>query len=66
MVSMLFSSQVDNEFEIRSCQNKDNTIGICCFSAKHEVIRSKKKDCLDPDQDDASNLSDMFIHGLLF
>jgi hypothetical protein len=54
MVSMLFSSQVDNEFEISSCQNKDNAIGICCVSAKHEVIRSKKKDCLDPDQNNAS------------
>ena len=43
MVSMLSASQVDNESEIRSCQNKDYKIVICCFSAYHEVLRSKKK-----------------------
>ena len=54
MVSMLSTSQVYNEFEIRSCQNKDNTIVMCCFSAYHEVLRSKNKNWLVPDQDNTS------------
>jgi hypothetical protein len=34
-VSALALSATYGEFENRSCQAKDNTIGICCFSAKH-------------------------------
>ena len=34
MVSVLVWSAVDAEFEPRSGQTKDYTIGICCFSAK--------------------------------
>jgi len=25
---------------------KDNKVGICCFSSKHAVLRSIRKDCL--------------------
>ena len=44
MVSVLASSAVDCGFEPRSGQIKDYEIGICCFSAKHAVLRSKIKD----------------------
>jgi hypothetical protein len=46
MFSMLASSAVDCGFESRSGQTKDYKIGICCFSAKHAVLRSKSKDWL--------------------
>jgi hypothetical protein len=35
MVSVLASSAVDRELELRSGQTKDYKIGICFFSAKH-------------------------------
>ena len=41
MVSVLASSAVDRSFEPRSGQTKDYNIGICCFSAKHTVLRRK-------------------------
>ena len=44
MVRMLASSSVDRGFESRSGQTKDYNIGICCFSAKHAVLRRKSKD----------------------
>ena len=31
--------------EPRSGHSKDYAISICCFSAKHAALRSKKKDC---------------------
>ena len=37
MVSVLASSAVDIGFKPRSGQTKDYKIGICCFSAKHEL-----------------------------
>jgi hypothetical protein len=40
MVSMLASSAVDRGFDPRSGQTKDYKIGICCFTAKHAVLRS--------------------------
>ena len=43
IVIMLAGSAVDRGFESRSGQTKDYTIGICCFSAKHAVLRRKKK-----------------------
>ena len=46
MVSVLASSVVDRGFESRSGQTNDNKIGICCFSDKHSVLRSKSKDWL--------------------
>jgi hypothetical protein len=38
MVSMITSSAINCEFDSRSDQTKDYTIGICCFSAKHTVL----------------------------
>ena len=43
MVSVLTSRTVDRGFEPRSGQNKDNTIGICCFSAKHAALRVREQ-----------------------
>ena len=40
-------------------------IGICCFSAKHEALRRKSKDCLARNQDNVSEWSDVSICGLL-
>ena len=53
-------------FELRSCQIKDNKIGICCFSAKHTALKRKNKDWMAWNQDDVSELDDMSIRGLLF
>ena len=44
MVVMLTLSVVDNWFELRSGPTKDYEIGICCFSTKHAVIRSKSNE----------------------
>ena len=46
MVSVLASNVVDCGFEPQFGQIKDYKIGICCFSAKHTVLRSKSKDSL--------------------
>ena len=51
MVSMLMSSAVDRGFELRSGQTKEYKIGICCFSAKHMVLRRKSKDWLAQNKD---------------
>jgi len=32
----------------------DDELGICCFPAKHMVLRSKNKDGLDRNQDNVS------------
>ena len=37
-------SVVDRGFELLLGQTKDNNIGICCFSAKHAVLRSNFSD----------------------
>jgi hypothetical protein len=44
MVSVLTSSAVDREFDIRSGQAKYYKIGIYCFSANHTALRRKMKD----------------------
>ena len=54
MVSVLASSAVDCGFEPRSGKTKNYEIGICCFSAKHRVLRNKKKDQLALSQDNAT------------
>ena len=54
MVSMLPSSAGDRGFESRSGETKDYTIGICCFPAKHAVLRRKGKDWLARNQDNVS------------
>ena len=64
MNSMFASNVVDRVFETRSGQTKDNTVGICCFSAKHEVLRIKNKHWLALNQDNVSDWSDISIRGL--
>ena len=65
MVSVLASSAVGRGFEPRLGQTKDYKIGICCFSTKHESLRSKSKDWLARNQNNVSEWSDMSTHGLL-
>ena len=65
IVSMLASSVVDRGFQLWSDQAKDYKIGICCFSAKHTVLRRKSKDWLARNQNNVSEWSDMSIRGLL-
>ena len=66
MVSMLTSSVVDRGFEPRLGQVKDYKIAICCFSAKHVVLRRQFKYWLAWNQENVSEWSDMSIRGLLF
>jgi hypothetical protein len=47
---VLASSAVDRGLDPRSGQTNDYTIGICCFSSKHAVIRRKSKDWLARNQ----------------
>jgi hypothetical protein len=56
---------VDRGFDHRSCQTKFYQIGICCFSAKHAVLRRKRKDWLARNHDNVSEWGDMSIRGLL-
>ena len=64
--SVLASSVVDRGFEPRSGQIKDYEIGMCCFSAKHALLRRKSKDWLARNQNNVSYWNDMSTHGLLF
>jgi hypothetical protein len=66
MVNVLDSSAVDRGFEPRSDQTKDDTIGMCCFSAKHTALRRKRTDWLAQNQNNVSEWSDMSTRGLLF
>ena len=50
MVSILALCAVDRGFEAWLNQTNDYKIGICCFHAKHATLRSKKTDCLAPNQ----------------
>ena len=50
-ISVLPSSTVDCVFEPRSCQTKDNTVGIDCFSAKNAALRRKSKDWSDQESE---------------
>lgn len=43
LFSMLLLSAVDHWFEPQSDQTKDYNIVMCCFSAKHSPLRSKRK-----------------------
>jgi hypothetical protein len=65
MGSVLASSAVDRRFQPRSGQTKDNTIGMCCLSAKHAAIRGKSKDWLARNQNNVSEWSDMSTRRLL-
>ena len=66
MVSVLDSSAVDRGFEPRSGQDKDYSIGMCCFSAKHASLLRKSKDCLARNQNNVPEWSDISTRGLLF
>ena len=66
MLNMLASSAVDHGFKPRSGLTKDYKIGICCFSSKHAVLRSIRKDWLARNQNNVSEWDDMSIRGLLF
>jgi hypothetical protein len=66
MVLVLSSSTVDRGFEPRSGKTKDYKIGICCFFAKHAVLRRTSKDWLARNQDNVSEWSDMCTCGLLY
>ena len=65
MGSVLASSAVDRKFQPRSGQTKDNTIGMCCLSAKHAALRGKSKDWLARNQNNVSEWSDMSTRRLL-
>ena len=62
MVYMLSLTAVDRGFDIG--QTKDYKVGICCFSARHTVFRSKSKDWLTWNQDNEWN--DMSARELIF
>ena len=66
MVSVLASNAVDRGFETWSGQEKDYTIGICYFPAKHAALIRKSKDWSVRNQDNVSEWVDMSTHGLLF
>jgi hypothetical protein len=65
MGSVLASSAVDRRFQPRSGQTKDNTIGMCCLSAKHAALRGKSTDWLARNQNNVSEWSDMSTRRLL-
>ena len=63
---LLASSVVGYRFDPQPSQTNDIKTGICCFSAKHEAFRSKKKkDWLPQSQNNVSGLSGMSSCGLL-
>jgi hypothetical protein len=43
MVNMFASNVIDPGCSPRSGPVKDYAIGICCFSAKHAALRSKRR-----------------------
>jgi hypothetical protein len=51
---MLVSKMRVGGFDLRSSQNKDNKIDICCFMAEHGALTSKSKHCLARRQDNVS------------
>jgi hypothetical protein len=66
IVSFLSWSAGDCGFEPWSGQTKDYKIGIYCSSTKLASLRSKSKDWLAWNQNNLSELSDMYTHELLF
>ena len=65
MVNVLASSVVNRGFKTMSGQTKYYNIGMCCFSAKHAVLRRKSKDWFARNQNNVPEWSDMSIRGLL-
>ena len=68
MVSVFASSAIGHGFKPLLGQIKDYAIvfGFLHFSAKHTVLISRSKDWLARNQNNASEWSDMSIHGVLF
>ena len=66
MVNMFAMSAVDHTFKPHSGQTTDYKIGICCFSAKYTVLKSKSKDSFAWIQDNVCEWSDMSTCRLLF
>ena len=66
MVSVFASSTVVRGFEPRSGQTKEYKIGICCFSTKHEALKSKSKDWLARNQKNVSGWSDISTRVQMF
>jgi hypothetical protein len=66
IISVLASSAVDRGFESRSGQTNDYQLVFVAYNAKHAELRRKSKDWLPRNQDNVSEWSDMYIHGLLF
>jgi hypothetical protein len=66
MASVLASSVVYHGFQPRMGQTKDYKIDMCYFSAKRTALRSKSKDWLARNQNNASEWSDMSTRGPLF
>ena len=52
-------------YESRSCQTKEYTIGICCYSAKNAALRRKSKDWLARNHNNVSEWSDISTQWLL-
>jgi hypothetical protein len=42
---------VDREFEPRQGQTKDDTIGICCFSAEYTTLRNMSQRLSDSESE---------------
>jgi predicted LPLAT superfamily acyltransferase len=68
-VSALFRQFASFFFNYKTLQNKHNirTLSVfVAYNAKHAELRRKSKDWLLRNQDNVSEWSDMYIHGLLF
>jgi hypothetical protein len=53
-------------FELLSGQTKEYTLGMCCFSAKHAVLRSKiRKDWSACNQDNMSEGRNMSTRNMI-
>ena len=65
IISML-ASNVDRGFEHQSGQTNDYKIGICCIFEKHAALRSKGKDWLARNQNNASKWDAISTCGVLF
>ena len=66
MFNVITLSVKDHRFDPGSGQSKDYKIDICCFFAKHAVLRNKSRDWLALNQDNVSEWCDMSTSRLLF
>jgi hypothetical protein len=51
VVSVIARIPVDREFEPRQGQTKDDTIGICCFSAEYTTLRNMSQRLSDSESE---------------